>query len=135
MSFLALYDRMDSGVLNARVQLGAQGRADGVLHVRDFYLKNEPAMRQLMSQGAHRADDKGVMSFDPESVRVARLQMNFAWGGGKLALEIGGKVTAMSPVAGLLFATAMTSPTQAVDVWAIDGSTSAATNSVPNMVR
>ena len=29
MSFLALYDRMDSGVLNARVQLGAQGRADG----------------------------------------------------------------------------------------------------------
>ena len=52
MSFLALYDRMDSGVLNARVQLSAQGRADGMLHVRDFYLKNEPAMRQLMSQGA-----------------------------------------------------------------------------------
>ena len=100
MSFLALYDRMDSGVLNARVQLGAQGRADGVLHVRDFYLKNEPAMRQLMSQGAHRADDKGVMSFDPESVRVARLQMNFAWGGGKLALSDG---IMSGPEMGLLF--------------------------------
>ena len=54
MSFLALYDRMDSGALNARVQLGAQGRVDGMLHVRDFYLKNEPAMRKLMSQGAPR---------------------------------------------------------------------------------
>ncbi len=100
MSFLALYDRMDSGVLNARVQLGAQGRADGVLHVRDFYLKNEPAMRQLMSQGAHRADDKGVLSFDPEAVRVARLQMNFAWGGGKLALSDG---IMSGPEMGLLF--------------------------------
>jgi hypothetical protein len=100
MSFLALYDRMDSGVLNARVQLGAQGRADGVLHVRDFYLKNEPAMRQLMSQGAHRADNKGVVSFDPEAVRVARLQMNFAWGGGKLALSDG---IMSGPEMGLLF--------------------------------
>ncbi|MGA9824682.1 MAG: AsmA-like C-terminal region-containing protein [Methylocystis sp.] len=100
MSFLALYDRMDSGVLNARVQLSGQGRADGVLHVRDFYLKNEPAMRQLMSQGAPRADDKGVLSFDPEAVRVARLQMNFAWGGGKLALSDG---IMSGPEMGLLF--------------------------------
>ncbi len=100
MSFLALYDRMDSGVLNARVQLSGQGRADGVLHVRDFYLKNEPAMRQLMSQGAHRADDKGVLSFDPESVRVARLQMNFAWSGGRLALSDG---IMSGPEMGLLF--------------------------------
>ena len=100
MSFLALYDRMDSGVLNARVQSGAQGRADGVLHVRDFYLKNEPAMRQLMSQGAPRADDKGVLSFDPESVRVARLQMNFAWAGGRLALSDG---IMSGPEMGLLF--------------------------------
>ncbi len=100
LSFVDLYDRMDSGVLNARVQLTGQGRADGVLHVRDFYLKNEPAMRQLMSQGAHRADDKGVLSFDPESVRVARLQTNFAWGGGKLALSDG---IMSGPEMGLIF--------------------------------
>jgi len=100
LSFLDLYDRMDSGVLNARVQLSGQGRADGMLHVRDFYLKNEPAMRQLMSQGAPRADDKGVLRFDPESVRVARLQTNFAWGGGKLTLSDG---IMSGPEMGLLF--------------------------------
>jgi hypothetical protein len=100
LSFVDLYDRMDSGVLNAHVQLSGQGRAEGVLQVRDFYLKNEPAMRQLMSQGAHRADDKGVLSFDPESVRVARLQANFAWGGGKLALSDG---IMSGPEMGLLF--------------------------------
>ncbi len=89
LSFLDLYDRMDSGVLNAHVLLGGQGRAEGILHVRDFYLKNEPAMRQLMTQGARRADEKGVTSFDPDSVRVARFQTNFAWAGGKLALSDG----------------------------------------------
>ncbi len=88
LSFLDLYSRMDSGVLNARIQLG-QGRSDGVLHVRDFYLKNEPAMRQLMAQGAARADEKGGFRFDPESVRVARLQADFAWAGGKLSLRDG----------------------------------------------
>jgi hypothetical protein len=100
LSFVDLYDRMDSGVLNAHVQLTGQGRAEGVLHVRDFYLKNEPAMRQLMSQGAHRADAKGVLSFDPESVQVARLQTSFAWGGGKLALSDG---IMSGPEMGLIF--------------------------------
>jgi hypothetical protein len=88
MSFLDLYGRMDSGVLTARIQIG-QGRSDGVLHVRDFYLKNEPAMRQLMAQGASRSDEKGGYRFDPESVRVARLQAEFGWAAGKLSLRDG----------------------------------------------
>ncbi len=88
LSFLDLYGRMDSGVLNARISLG-QGRSDGVVHVRDFYLKNEPAMRQLMAQGVSRADDKGGYKFDPESVRVARLQADFGWSQGRLSLQDG----------------------------------------------
>ncbi|WP_246206981.1 DUF3971 domain-containing protein [Methylocystis heyeri] len=88
LSFLDLYGRMDSGMLGARIQLG-QGRSDGVVTIRDFYLKNEPAMRQLMSQGASRVDDKGGFRFDPESVRVQRLQAGFMWSGGRLSLRDG----------------------------------------------
>ncbi len=89
LSFLDLYGRMESGALNASVQLTSAGRSDGVLNFRDFYLKNEPAMRQLMTQGAHRYDEKGTMHFDPESVRVARLDAAFVWSNGKLALREG----------------------------------------------
>ncbi len=46
-------------------------------------------MRQLMAQGAARADEKGGFRFDPESVRVARLQAEFGWAGGKLSLRDG----------------------------------------------
>lgn len=88
LSFLDLYQRMESGALTASVLLG-QGRSDGVLQVHDFYLKNEPAMRQLMTQGAARADDRGVIRFDPDSVRFSRVQTSFMWSGGKLSLREG----------------------------------------------
>ncbi|MBI3274984.1 MAG: hypothetical protein HYZ60_03360, partial [Methylocystis sp.] len=88
LSFLDLYPRMDGGVLNASVALG-QSRADGVLHIRDFYLKNEPTMRQLMTQGAARADNRGVVHFDPDSVMFSRLQAGFTWSGGRLGLREG----------------------------------------------
>lgn len=88
LSFFDFYHKMDSGTLNATVQLG-QDRADGALRVRDFYLKGEPTMRQLMSQGAVRSDSSGGWRFDPESVRVARLQSGFGWTNGRLTLRDG----------------------------------------------
>jgi hypothetical protein len=88
LSFFDLYHKMDSGMLTASVQLG-QGRADGILRIHDFYLKNEPAMRQLMTQGVARPDDKGVLRFDPDSVRFGRLQSAFTWSNGKLSLRDG----------------------------------------------
>lgn len=89
LAFLDLYRKMENGVLNANVLLG-QGRADGAINIRDFYVKGEPTMRQLMAQGgAARADDRGVMRFDPDSVRVGRLQSNFTWSGGRLGVREG----------------------------------------------
>ncbi|MCC3247345.1 DUF3971 domain-containing protein [Methylocystis sp. WRRC1] len=89
LSFLDVYRKMDSGVLNASVQLG-QNRADGTLRIRDFYVKGEPTMRQLMAQGGNaRADDRGVMRFDPELVRIGRLQSAFSWAGGRLSVREG----------------------------------------------
>ncbi|WP_442753972.1 AsmA-like C-terminal region-containing protein [Methylocystis sp. JAN1] len=89
LGFLDLYRKMENGTLNANVLLG-QGRADGAINIRDFYVKGEPTMRQLMAQGgSSRTDDRGVMRFDPESVRVGRLQSNFTWSGGRLGVREG----------------------------------------------
>lgn len=86
LSFLDLYHRMESGALTASILLG-QGRSDGALQIHDFYLKNEPAMRQLVMQGAARTDDKGVLRFDPDSVKFSRVQAGFTYANGRLSLR------------------------------------------------
>jgi len=88
-SFLDLYARMEAGSVSAKMALPSPGRAEGELQVHDFYLKNEPAMRSLMDQGAHRVDEKGGVRYDPDSVHVQRLQAEFVWMGGKLHLREG----------------------------------------------
>lgn len=89
LGFLDLYRKMENGVLSAGFAVG-QGRADGTLSIRDFFVKGEPTMRQLMAQGgSSRADDRGVMRFDPDLVRVGRLQSGFTWSGGRLSLREG----------------------------------------------
>lgn len=89
LAFLDIYRKMENGVLNANVQLG-QNRADGDIRINDFYVKGEPTMRQLMAQtGASRADDRGNMRFDPDLVRVGRLQSGFTWSGGRLSVREG----------------------------------------------
>lgn len=89
LSFLDLYRKMENGFLSASIQL-AQGRADGEIRIRDFYVKGEPTMRQLMAQGGNvRADERGVMRFDPDSVQVGQLLADFGWGGGRLTVRSG----------------------------------------------
>jgi hypothetical protein len=89
LAFVDIYRKMESGVLNASVELGQNG-AEGMLRIRDFYLKGEPTIRQLMAQGGvQRADDRGNMRFDPDSVRVGRLQSGFTWSSGRLSVREG----------------------------------------------
>jgi hypothetical protein len=88
LSFLDLYHRMESGALSASVLMGP-GRSDGVIKISDFYLRNEPAMRRLVMQGASRADDKGTLHFDPDSVKFARVQSGFTWSSGRLTMRDG----------------------------------------------
>jgi len=112
-AFLDLYSRMDSGSVTASVQLTAPGHSDGVLNVQDFYLKNEPAIRQLMTQGAHRWDEKGGVRFDPESVRMQRLQAQFGWAAGRLTLRDG---VMSGPEMGLVFDGSMDFANEAIDI-------------------
>lgn len=86
LAFMDLYQKMGEGVLNASVQLGDH-RADGILHIRDFSVRREPAMRQLMAQGG--ATDRNGVRLDPDTVRVGKLQASFGWADGRLALREG----------------------------------------------
>jgi hypothetical protein len=89
LSFLDIYRKMDSGALSATVQLG-QNRADGALRIRDFYVRGEPTVRQLMAQsGTARTDDRGNYRFDPDLVRVGRLESEFSWSSGQLTVREG----------------------------------------------
>jgi len=89
LAFLDLYRKMDSGALTASVQLG-QDRADGALRIRDFFVRGEPTVRQLMAQsGTARTDGHGNYRFDPDLVRVGRLQSDFSWSGGQLTVREG----------------------------------------------
>jgi hypothetical protein len=86
LSFLDLYHRMESGALSATLLLNP-GRSDGTMRIQDFYLQNEPAIRQLVMQGAARTDDKGAAHFDPDSVKFARVQSAFTWANGRLTMR------------------------------------------------
>lgn len=89
LAFVDIYRKMESGVLSANVQLG-QNRADGTVSIRDFFVKGEPTMRQLMAQGGTmRSDDRGNWRFDPDLVRVGRLQAGFSWASGRLSVTEG----------------------------------------------
>jgi hypothetical protein len=89
LAFLDIYRKMENGVLNASVQIG-QNRADGSVNIRDFFVKGEPTIRQLMAQsGVARADNRGNVRFDPDLVRVGRLQSDFTWSQGRLAVRDG----------------------------------------------
>lgn len=88
LSFIDLYQKMDNGALTASVQLGDR-RADGELRIKDFYLKHEPTMRQLMAQGGAERAERGGVRFDPDSVRIGQLQTAFGWSPGRLSLREG----------------------------------------------
>jgi hypothetical protein len=90
------------------------GRADGEVRIRDFYVKGEPTMRQLMAQGGNvRADERGVMRFDPDSVQVGQLIADCGWGGGRLTVRSG---VMSGPAIGMTFDGFIDFPRDSIDL-------------------
>ena len=86
LSFLDLYRRMEGGQLQL-VALSGGARMSGVLSIRDFVLRNEPALRRLVVEGAGgRFDDK---TLDTNAVPFSRLQTAFTRSRGRLELADG----------------------------------------------
>lgn len=87
LSFLDLYRRMEGGQLQL-VGLNAGPRMSGVLSIRDFILRNEPALRRLVAEGGGgRFEDRAAI--DANAVQFNRLQAAFSRSPGRLELREG----------------------------------------------
>jgi Protein of unknown function/AsmA-like C-terminal region len=87
IGFLDFYKRMEGGSLSAQMLVG-ETHVDGNIEVHDFMLRDEPAVRRLVTEGAFRGTGKEA-TFDPTLVRFDRLQFAFARSGSRLDLRDG----------------------------------------------
>jgi hypothetical protein len=88
LSFLDYYKRMEGGQLI----LMAEGTGDnyaGVLSVRRFVLRNEPALGRLLQEGVPQRADERAAQINPNAVEFDRLAVNFRKANGRLDISDG----------------------------------------------
>ena len=91
LAFADVYRRMEGGDLTLSLNLG-NGRSDGSVLIHDFLLRDEPALRRLVTEGASVRSDNGRVQdtkFDPNLVEFQKLQVYFIKAGGRLDLRDG----------------------------------------------
>ncbi len=95
LAFLDLYKHMEGGQLKVAMRLGDDALA-GALRIKDFTLRDEPALQRLVVEGAQQrpigVEGGGRAtrpSFDPNSVAFSRLQVNFQRVGSRLDIRDG----------------------------------------------
>lgn len=85
LSFMDVYKRMEGGHMTLRAR-AAGGSVSGSLDVRNFLLRNEPAMRQLVARGTN---EQVRSQIDATAVRFQKLQFVFQRGAGRLSVRDG----------------------------------------------
>ena len=88
LAFIDIYSRMEGGTLNAIMSQEPTGLV-GTVKIRSFNLRDEPALRRLVSESAPRAEAPGGAKVDPSLVGFDRLQLVFLRNGGHLTLRDG----------------------------------------------
>jgi hypothetical protein len=98
LAFLDLYKHMEGGQLSVAIRLGNDALA-GALRIKNFILRDEPALRRLVVEGAQQRpigmQSSGQSSgerhpnFDPNSVAFSHLQVNFQRAGDRLDIRNG----------------------------------------------
>jgi AsmA-like C-terminal region len=87
--FLDLYKHMERGRLSVGMRLGSDSLA-GVLLIDDFVLRDEPALRRLVIEGAPPRDTPGqVQKIDANAIAFNKLQVRFQREGSRLDLSEG----------------------------------------------
>ena len=87
--FLDLYKHMERGRLSVGMRLGSDSLA-GVLLIDDFVLRDEPALRRLVAEGAPPLDTPGqVQKIDANAIAFNKLQVRFQRDGSRLDLSEG----------------------------------------------
>jgi hypothetical protein len=98
LGFIDLYRHMDGGELEVAMRLGDDAMV-GTLAIRDFVLRDEPALRQLVAKGSEEYPEEGIRrQIDLNAVQFTRLQVNFQRAGTRLDLRDG---TVYGPQVGL----------------------------------
>ena len=90
--FLDLYRRMQGGALNLNMKLGEGGRQDGAVSIKDFILKDEPAMQKLAANGATPSSRDAANQqapLDPANVPFTKMTASFSRAGGRTDIRDG----------------------------------------------
>jgi hypothetical protein len=93
LSFIDLYQHMADGQLTVAMRLGDDALA-GVFDVKDFVLRDEPALRRLVAEGVQQSQGAGgvpnaAARFDANAVPFRGLHVNFQRVGSRLDLREG----------------------------------------------
>ncbi len=87
--FLDLYKHMERGRLWVGMRLGSDSLA-GVLRIHDFVLRDEPALRRLVVEGAPPPDTPGqAQKIDANAIAFNKLKVRFQRDGSRLDLSEG----------------------------------------------
>ena len=90
VSFVDLYQHMEGGDLDAKMTLGEE-TLEGYLEIRDFILRDEPALRSLVARSATVSapgqDEDAARRINSAAVDFKRLKVNFSRQGSRLELK------------------------------------------------
>jgi len=88
LNFLDVYKRMEGGKFEFAARFDAGG-VDGSFRVSDFILRDEPALRRLVTEGVALRDDKGAVKIDTGASVFSRMQAAFVRTGTEITIRDG----------------------------------------------
>ena len=84
LSFLDIYKRMEGGLMALDMRAG-EDRLDGVIVIRDFVLRDEPALRRLVNEAPPQERERARVN--PTLVQFQRFSTTFAKLGSRIELR------------------------------------------------
>ena len=88
LSFLDLYKRMEGGRLQLAGRIDDRG-IDGSFVVNEFVLRDEPALRRLVTEGVAVRDERNALKIDTNAASFTRMAAGFMRGGGQMVIREG----------------------------------------------
>jgi hypothetical protein len=88
LSFFDFYKRMEGGKLQLVATID-DSEIEGTLSIRDFIVRNEPALQRLVTEGVASRDRSGQIRIDTNAAAFARMQVGFTRGQGRIDLRDG----------------------------------------------
>ena len=88
LAFLDLYKRMEGGKFALAARLNPDG-VDGSFQVTDFIMRDEPALRRLVTEGVPQRDSQGAIKIDTGAAVFSRMQATFDRTSGRINVRDG----------------------------------------------